>query len=861
MISTLNLKSKFSLFNLNNNELFSFFNLSKDFICVTKIDFSIYFLNTIGLEKLGFKKTPSANFLENFSSEDASKILELLKTDISHWSFGININLKNYFSGLVTPIRWTCTPIFDENDGLEGYIHLGSFIQIPTKFEDAPKFTEDRFQAALFAMKGTLWTNNADGKMEGEQRGWSYLTGQKENEYAGYGWTSAIHPEDASPTLNAWKEAVNQKKHFEFEHRLKKRDGEWGVFSVRSVPVLNEKGEIREWVGIHTEITKQKILDFALLESEHRFKVMAENTMVLIALSNELGFYTYFNKAWTYLTHTPLDELIGLGWTKLIHPDDKKHFDTQQNKSNSNHSPVSLELRIRNKIGHYMWIQFSIQPRIEKNNYFAGFICTGSDITELKESQIRLNLAIEATELGTWELELSSYDLKFSKRFWEIFGSPNNPQLDYATFFKKYHPDDRANRDLALEKAKQTGNLQYETRIVWDNKTLHWIEIKGKISFSEPNIPFKIIGTVKDITLEKNYENSILESREKFRLLADSMPQFVWIADKFGNLNYFNKAVYKYTELKEDELTGNGWIKIIHPDNKVESWKKWRHSISSGESFSFEHKFGDAKNQFRWYLSRAIPQKSKNGEITRWVGTSTDIQDLKELDELKDMFISMASHELKTPITTIKGYIQILQKKYEFSNDSLLTNTLYTLNDQINDLLSLLGDFLDLSKLKMGKLSLNIQKFDLIPLVLEIIKEYKILNPDFNLRLMANSTLIIEADKIKIKQVFYNLLSNAIKYSLFKKEIEIEIEVKVLELNEFVNISVLDFGMGISKPDQEKIFERFYRVEGTNEKKFSGFGIGLYLTSEIIKSHQGKLFVGSELGEGSKFSFMLPLTQ
>ncbi len=149
--------------------------------------------------------------------------------------------------------------------------------------EEKIRESEQRFVAAVKAVQGILWTNSANGEMQGEQPGWADLTGQSYDEYQGYGWSKAVHPDDAQPTIDAWTEAVSEGKTFVFEHRLKRKDGKWGRFSIRAIPVLENDGSIREWVGVHTDITQQRHAEIALLESERRLRSFAGELEKLVA--------------------------------------------------------------------------------------------------------------------------------------------------------------------------------------------------------------------------------------------------------------------------------------------------------------------------------------------------------------------------------------------------------------------------------------------------------------------------------------------------------------------------------------------------------------------------------------------------
>ena len=143
--------------------------------------------------------------------------------------------------------------------------------------EQLVRASETRFRAAIEASSALLWTNDATGKMDGEQPGWGGFTGQSQDEYQGYGWAKAVHPDDAQSTITAWEKAVVARTNFVFEHRVRRHDGVWRLFSIRAVPVLDETGAIKEWVGVHTDITEQRSLVNALQESEARFRMLANH--------------------------------------------------------------------------------------------------------------------------------------------------------------------------------------------------------------------------------------------------------------------------------------------------------------------------------------------------------------------------------------------------------------------------------------------------------------------------------------------------------------------------------------------------------------------------------------------------------
>jgi PAS domain S-box-containing protein len=335
------------------------------------------------------------------------------------------------------------------------------------------------------------------------------------------------------------------------------------------------------------------------------------------------------------------------------------------------------------------------------------------------------------------------------------------------------------------------------------------------------------------------------------------MPQFVWSANREGNINYFNQAVYDYSGLTTQQVKKGGWLEIVHPDERKKSIKLWKKAIATGKDFSMEHRFRRFDGQYKWQLSRAVPLRDDAGNIQLWIGTSTDIQNMKLQEQHKDFFISMASHELKTPITSMKGYVQILQSMYEDSEDDFLKKSLDRVSIQIEKLISIIADLLDVSKIRSGSLTFQKQNFEINKLIKETIDELLVIYPLHKIIFTHGKDLRVFADRDRIGQVLINLITNAIKYS--PKNGDIIITSKVNQKS--VMISVKDEGIGIEKNYQQKIFERFYRVEGKSEKTFPGFGIGLFIASEIVRRHKGSIGVESEPGKGARFYFSLPLAK
>ncbi len=379
--------------------------------------------------------------------------------------------------------------------------------------------------------------------------------------------------------------------------------------------------------------------------------------------------------------------------------------------------------------------------------------------------------------------------------------------------------------------------------------------------------PFKnhagiITGVVvicNDVTAQVLARKVIEENEKKFHLIADFMPEKIWTADADGNKDYFNNRYLAYTGLKQENLLGWGWKNVIHPNDWPDNLELWINSINTGNDYESMIRLLSADGQYRWHISRASALKDETGRVIKWVGTKTEIHSVKEEEEKRANFIKMVSHELKTPVTSIKGYVQLLQMVIENSQDVTYPEpvkpTLNRIDKLIMRLTRLISEMLDLSRLESGQMEFHPENFDLQKLVNEVVEDCKQVNKNHEIRIVKGISCQVAGDKNQIEQVMVNLLANATKYSPQGTEVLVRTEM----VNEdTVKVSIEDKGIGIDKEEQEKIFERFYRVSGKNEETYPGFGIGLFISKEMITRHGGELSLQSEKGKGSVFSFTLP---
>jgi two-component system CheB/CheR fusion protein len=292
--------------------------------------------------------------------------------------------------------------------------------------------------------------------------------------------------------------------------------------------------------------------------------------------------------------------------------------------------------------------------------------------------------------------------------------------------------------------------------------------------------------------------------------------------------------------------------------------EKYRHvvtnaietAISTGAKCDVEYPLeGFHDKKLRWVRGIGNLALDNDGKPTYFTGLLLDITVFK-LDELrKNDFIAMASHELKTPLTAIQGYVQLLNLKAKKASDDFGVTYLAKANSQVKKMTTLINGFLNASSFEAGKIYLNEETFEMNTLLDEIVEELLLTTNTHQVSVIPGTVISIRADRDKIGQVINNFLSNAVKYSPKGGSIKLYCQ----QADNMLLVSVKDEGIGINPEEQEKLFDRYYRIENPNTVSISGFGLGLYLSAEIIQRHKGKVWSESVLGEGSTFYFSLPL--
>jgi len=375
---------------------------------------------------------------------------------------------------------------------------------------------------------------------------------------------------------------------------------------------------------------------------------------------------------------------------------------------------------------------------------------------------------------------------------------------------------------------------------------VHFVPLKNEKSEIEAGLVIAM-----DITDLKQAE----EKSAKLAAIVESSDDAIISKTLESVITSWNKSAERIFGYTEDEIIGETIYKIIPPDRQDEE-PHILARLKTGERVEhFETKRLTKDGRLIDVSLTISPVKDKQGNIIGLSKIARDITERKLDEDRKNDFIGMASHELKTPLTTLSAILQLAGSKLKKGDTDFLATAMPRANVQVKKMTGMINGFLNASRLESGKLLIEKDDFDLNHLISEVYDETLLLVNTHTINLVTSGALKVHADREKISSVITNLLTNAVKYSPNGTTIEIGSEVQ----GDTAIVHVKDEGFGITPADLTQIFDRYYRVENRDTRHISGFGIGLYLSAEIINRHNGKIWAESERGKGSTFYFSLPL--
>jgi PAS domain S-box-containing protein len=501
----------------------------------------------------------------------------------------------------------------------------------------------------------------------------------------------------------------------------------------------------------------------------------------------------------------------------------------------------------------------------------------------VRKSEERYVTTVNASDLGLWDFDIASKKMVAAGKMAEIFGIDSNEQMKLEDIFDCVHPEDKkAQEELyySIVNKKIDSSFSLEYRIITKNtQEEKWIRAKGKAFFDEDGKPYRTVGTVADITAQKTIEEKIKESEERFRTLAETLPQMVWMLNGEGKIEYGSKNWEAYSGI---ENVSEAWKAMVHPDDWKTVMNAWEKDSASGKPFRYEVRLKNKEGEYRWHYASGEPVTDKSGHVIKWLGALTDIhvqktfaekleqevthrtQELLKANKELDAFNYIASHDLQEPLRKIQTFITLIQKNNE--DVSLSQKYFEKVKSSAQRMSELIQSILGYSRL--SKSEADCLPTDLNKILSDVKNDFELLIKEKNAVIKSENLPVIKANTLQMHQLFSNLISNALKFS--KDAPEITISSKIITGNEitgngvadakqkFVQLTFSDNGIGFNPEFKQHIFQLFQRLHSKHE--YSGTGIGLSIVKKIVDRHNGYVSADSVPGNGATFNIWLPLS-
>ena len=823
-------------------------------------------------------------------------------------------------------------------------------------------------------------------------------------------WIGNIHPEDQDKVKDGISAVINGggSTQWNCEYRFRKKDGSYAFVLDRGYLQLDEYGTPYRMLGSMLDITELKVAQQQILKSESRFRKVYESNMIGMLFTNKDGVIINANEAFLQMSGYSQQDLeqATISWAAITPPEyiEANRLAAEQIWANGVCPPFEAEYY--RKDGSTMTVLLGAAAVSEDDAVAVTYIIDISEKKEAERKEQELQRIIKKQQDEFQGIFMNAPALISIRRGEDLrIEFVNQAIIDY---FGQKDLTGKTTTDLVnefnLDNRDATEIMQrvYKTGVPHSGKALHikldregdgkmedaWFDFLYQPVFNDVGIVDGVASFAFDVSYIIKANEELKKSEARFRFLAEAIPQKVWTASADGVANYFNKVWLDYTGKKLEELVGYNWLSAVHPDDKDLNLELWNAAVKSGTQFEMERRLLSAEGEYRWHLSRCIPQKDEQGNITLWVGASTDINDQKEISEAlkesedyfrkladqspfmiwkvdeegkcnyvnkkwisftgltfeestglgygmafhpddkereykkfmkafdtkdiyqskfrirstrneyhwvlaqanpvigkdfegyigsltditeqelaqqatkllmqkKDEFMSIASHELKTPITSMKASLQIAERlstrKVEAEK---IQGFIEKANKQVNRLTSLVEDLLDVTKIQAGKLQFESEHIFIDEAIRSSVEQMQNDSIKHQISIQGDTNVPVCGDVHRLEQVVVNFLSNAIKYSPEADKVLVNIK---REAN-VVKVYVTDYGIGIPEDKINFVFDRFFRVQESSQK-FSGLGLGLFISAEIIRRHEGQTGVYSEEGKGSTFWFTLPLVE
>lgn len=665
------------------------------------------------------------------------------------------------------------------------------------------------------------------------------------------------------------------------------------------ISILNLKNNEKSFLITMEDITN----DTFVRQELNKLSLVASKTINGVIITDDKGLVEWANEGFTRISGYEIGEIIGKKPGSFLQGrETDKNTISNISENLRKKIPFTTEILNYSKAGAPYWVKLDISPIFDDNNNLINFIAIETDVTERLEYQEKLEKTLEITEefkklfdISTDLVGILDFDLflnKYNPAWTDILGY-SSEELSSKPITNFLHQDDVPKvNDIFKQLEQGVAEINnVETRTLTKDKRILWFLTNIKVDYNTR----QLYSVSYNITKQKEVEFNILKTNNELQNYKNALDAsaLISITDKKGIITFANQKFVETSQYQLTELIGQNHRIVKSGYHSKEFFKGMWGTIHSGNFWRGEIKNKAKDGTYYWVDTVINPIINENGDIIQFLAIRYLIterkkaeyelliakEDAEKANTAKSEFLANMSHEIRTPMNAILGFTDLLKK---YTNDKKAIEYLNGIALSGRNLLNLINDILDLSKIEAGKIEINLEYVNIRSLIEEIkqIFNYTIIEKKLELIFEISKdipeTLLI--DEIRIRQILLNLIGNALKFTQVgyvkvnlttsdlvennKKTTDKSSDLKYSDLkpSHLVNLKfeIKDTGIGIPEDQQKKIFDAFVQREGQSTRKYGGTGLGLTITKRLIEIMGGKLSLQSQVGVGSNFSFVIP---
>jgi PAS domain S-box-containing protein len=728
------------------------------------------------------------------------------------------------------------------------------------------------------------WAFDVDGGCAYVDPLWLRYTGQSPAEAAGDGWTKAVHPDDRPRFLEAFRAAYARRSPISFEFRVRSAKGVYRYMLAGAAPRFDDSGAFAGHHGSVIDIDERRKAEAAARAGEARLHYALETGGIGVWELNLTDLTAYrtlqHDRIFGYENMTPEWSYNSL--LSHIPPEDRPFVEATFGAATAARKEFQLEYRIRRVDGALRWMWVAGRPREPQDGSGPFMIGVNRDITEQKdaelrlyENQQRLQAVVNAVPIAVaYSDDPTCENITGNRALRAQFGidpqdivSAAASDPNAAEKRVRFFTDGRelSGQALPLQMAAREGRAiePMELEVQLPSGRRWTVEVSGAPIINERNETLGSVAVTVDVTERKKAQEALRESEARFRALVTASSEIIYsMSPDWAEIRLYGQGF-----LTSAETPVANWLEgHIPAEDRARVAEVIAEAIRLKRPFELEHRVRRADGGVGWVLSRNVPLLNDQGDIVEWFGVESDItsrkraeEDLRDSDRRKEEFLATLAHELRNPLAPIRNAVHILRRDVVSGSGGKRDLTLLSMIDrQVEHLIRLVDDLLEVSRITCGKIDLKKLRVDLGDVLRHAIDMARpmIERGAHDLRVaLPAEPLALDADPVRLAQIFTNLLNNAAKYTERGGVIWLSAERRSDE----AVVTVRDSGVGIPPEMLPRVFDLFTQVDRNLGRAQGGLGIGLALVKNLIELHGGTVEVRSEgLGRGSDFILRLP---